>query len=170
MLKEEHRKKGREGGRKESGKERGKKKGKNLLPQSLVWKHSFLSKVIFYGLAQLWKFPKLGWWALLTFTPELHTLLLRSHTRCPGQGLNNIYSCRLHPYVRMQKRAFQSWLVNFKLCVVHCMGNTKAFSRWHFKSVHFCKEPSHFWEIAPSFSFPSVVLELLFFFCRKCNT
>lgn len=81
---EEGMNKGRKGRRE---KRRGRKEEKISLIKVWFGSASFWTWLVARDWLSLGKFQKLSWCALLKFTQELYTLLLRSHTRCPVQGL-----------------------------------------------------------------------------------
>lgn len=162
VERKEKRKEGREGRRARV------RKKKNLLDGNMISQHWFPNKANHQG-RNPEKFPTLGCCAVLKTTQELCTFFFRSHTRCPVQGLTASIPVGLHPYVRKRKRAFQSWLVNCKLCSVQCVGNTETFSRWHRKVSSFLQSTISFLRNSPLFSIP-LGRSRIAFPCHKCNT
>lgn len=129
-------------------------RGKENLEWTMVWRHQFLNKVSHQGLAQPCRVPRARLLCTVEIQPRLAHLIADESQQVCCPRTNNVYSCRLHPYGRKQKRAFQSWLVNFTLCSVQCVGNTEAFSRWHHKVSSFLQSTISFLRNSPLFFIP----------------
>lgn len=97
-------------------------------------RRSFILNKLQLNPKEFWKLLDVHYWQ----SPNNSFLFPEMSHQLPCPRTNNIDSCRPHSYGRC-KRASQSWLVRFKSCSVHCVGNIKAFSRWHHKSSDFAK-------------------------------
>lgn len=86
----------------------------------------------------------------------------RSLTRCPVQGLITPIPIGYSHMCRSRRELFRAGKSTLSCTQCTVMGIQNHFPDGIIKSVHFCKVPSHFWEIAPCFSFLLVVVELLF--------
>lgn len=168
-------KEGNQEGNREGGMRKGGEKylllwsGKVFPPSNSVWKHEFLNKVNHQGPAQFWKFSKVKLMCSVEIHPRIAHLAARKSHQMSCPRTNNICSCRLHPYVKKQKKAFQSWLVNFKLRLAHCIGNTKAISRWHHKVNSFLQSTISFLRNR-SLCFIPLGCFRIAFSCHKYNT
>lgn len=151
-------------GRNKGERKWGRKEGKKIVIGLWFGSTSFWTRSVTKDWPSPAEFPEPGCCAQWKFSQKSHTLLLTSHTRCVVQGriipVGIIPVGSIHMWGSRREHFRAGWsTLSYAQCSVP--GIQKHFPDGIIKSARFCKAPSHFWEIAPCFSFPLVILELL---------